>query len=88
MYSYAEVCNHAKIFSPSHVLAIGPIGSRNAFTTFYRDTDNEITVQCGCFNGKVDTFLQMVTEIHGNSKHASVYRAAAEIARLQINLEN
>ena len=85
--NYAIVCENAVVFSTKHVLVIGPIGSKDAFTTFYRDQDNKITVKCGCFLGKVDEFLQKVTETHGDNKHASVYRAAAEIAKLQMNLE-
>ena len=63
----AKVCGDAEVFSTSHVLVIGPVGSRNAFTTFYRDRDNEITVRCGCFLGKVDRFLEKVTRTHGKS---------------------
>ena len=84
----AEVCGDAKVFSASHVLVIGPIGSRNDFTTFYRDRDNEITVKCGCFLGKIDKFLEKVTRTHGNSKYALVYRAAVEVAKLQIDLSD
>ena len=65
---------------------IGAIGSRNDFTTFYRDRDNEITVRCGCFLGKIDRFLEKVTQTHGDSKDALVYRAAVEVAKLQIDL--
>lgn len=82
----AEVCGDAKVFSASHVLVIGAIGSRNDFTTFYRDKDNEITVKCGCFLGKIDRFLEKVTQTHGDSKYALVYRAAVEVAKLQIDL--
>ena len=88
----AEVCGNAKVwgnaevFSASHVLVIGAIGSRNDFTTFYRDKDNEITVKCGCFLGKIDRFLEKVTQTHGDSKYALVYRAAVEVAKLQIDL--
>ena len=82
----AEVWGNAEVFSASHVLVIGAIGSRNDFTTFYRDKDNEITVKCGCFLGKIDKFLQKVTETHGDSKYALVYRAAVEVAKLQIDL--
>ena len=82
----AEVYGNAEIFSASQVLTIGPIGSRNGFTTFYRDKDNEITVKCGCFLGKMEQFLEKVEQTHGDSKHGQVYRAAAEIARLQIDL--
>ena len=82
----AWVCGDAKVFSASHVLVIGAIGSRNDFTTFYRDKDNEITVKCGCFLGKIDRFLEKVTQTHGDFKYALVYRAAVEVAKLQIDL--
>lgn len=82
----AKVCDNAEIFLTSQVLTIGPIGSRNGFTTFYRDKDNEITVKCGCFLGKMERFLEKVEQTHGDSKYGQVYRAAAEIARLQIDL--
>ena len=82
----AKVCGNAEVFSASHVLVIGAIGSRDDFTTFFRDKDNEITVKCGCFLGKIDKFLEKVTQTHGDSKYALVYRAAVEVARLQIDL--
>ena len=86
VWGNAEVCGDAKVFSASHVLVIGAIGSRNDFTTFYRDKDNEITVKYGCFLGKIDRFLEKVTQTHGDSKYALVYRAAVEVAKLQIDL--
>ena len=86
VWGNAEVWGNAKVFSASHVLVIGAIGSRNDFTTFYRDKDGEITVKCGCFLGKIDKFLEKVTATHGNSKYALVYRAAVEVAKLQIDL--
>lgn len=82
----AEVCDEAEVFSARHVLVIGAIGSRDDFTTFYRDKENEITVKCGCFLGKMDKFLEKVTQTHGISNYALVYRAAVEVARLQIDL--
>ena len=69
-----------------HILVIGPAGSRNDFTTFFRDGDNEVTVKCGCFLGKVDKFLEKVAQTHKDNKYAVVYRAAAELAKLQIDL--
>ena len=82
----AKVWGNAKVFSARHVLVIGAMGSRDDFTTFFRDKDNEITVKCGCFLGKIDKFLEKVTQTHGDSKYALVYRAAVEVARLQIDL--
>ena len=86
VYGDAKVCGNAKVFSADHVLVIGAIGSRNDFTTFFRDKDNEITVKCGCFLGKIDKFLEKVTQTHKDTKHALVYRAAVEVAKLQIDL--
>ena len=86
VWGNAKVCGDAKVFSASHVLVIGAIGSRDDFTTFFRDKDNEITVKCGCFLGKIDKFLEKVTQTHGDSKYALVYRAVVEVARLQIDL--
>lgn len=40
----------------------------------------------GCFLGKIDKFLEKVTQTHGDSNYALVYRAAVEVARLQIDL--
>lgn len=66
------------------VLTIGPIGSRNDTTTFYKAQDNKIFVKCGCKNTDIDTWLNMVQKTHGDNKHAKAYRLAAQIARLQI----
>ena len=84
VYGNARVSGDAEVFSTRHVLVIGAIGSRDAFTTFYRDKDNEITVKCGCFSGKIDKFLEKVAQTHGDSKYAQVYKKAVELAKLQI----
>ena len=81
----ARVRGNAWVSSARHVLVVGPIGSRDEFTTFYRDRNNEITVKCGCFLGKIDVFLDKVADTHGDSKHATTYRAAAALAKLQID---
>ena len=86
VYGDAWICGSAKVFSTDHVLVIGAIGSRNDFTTFFRDKDNEITVKCGCFLGKIDKFLEKVTQTHKDTKHTLAYRTAVEVAKLQIDL--
>jgi carbonic anhydrase/acetyltransferase-like protein (isoleucine patch superfamily) len=82
----ANVSDNAKVFSPDQVLVIGAIGSRDDFITFYRDKDNEITVRHGNITGKIDKFSRMVEREQGNCKHGQTYRAAAELAKLQIDL--
>lgn len=83
----AVVKGNAEIYKKSHILTINPIGSRDATTTFFRDKDNEITVSCGCFLGKIDAFLEKVEETHGDNKHGKAYRLTAELAKIQIDLE-
>ena len=95
IYDNAEVCGNARLsgnadaFRTEHYLVMGPIGSRNAFTTFFRTKDGRITVVCGCFSGTIDEFLAKVKQTHGNSKHAKVYQAAVEVALAQFgDVEN
>ena len=82
----AEVFGNAEVYNTTHYMVVGPIGSRNEFTTFFRTKNFEIKVACGCFLGNIDEFLKKVEHTHGDSKHALVYKAAAELARLQIDL--
>lgn len=86
VWDNAQVCGNAEVLQVSHLLVIGPVGSRNSFTTFFRDKDNEITVKCGCFLGKIDRFLKKVHETHGENRFALVYRASVEVAKIHIDL--
>ena len=83
----AWVSGNAEVLKTTHIFVIGPAGSRNAYTTFYRDKDNEINVRCGCFCEKLDKFLKKVSETHGTSKYALVYQASVELAKMQIELK-
>ena len=83
----AWVSGNARVLKTTHIFVIGPAGSRNAYTTFYRDKDNEISVRCGCFCEKLDKFLKKVSETHGTSKYALVYQASVELAKMQIELK-
>lgn len=80
----AEVCGDAMVHRTNHVFLVGPIGSRNDSTTFYRNIDGQIDVKCGCFNGNIEVFLEKVTQTHENNQHASAYRAVAQVAKMQI----
>ena len=84
VYGNAEVYCDADVFRIEHYLVMGPIGSRNAFTTFFRTKDRKIKVICGCFFGTIDEFLAKVKLTHGDSKHAKVYQVAVEVALAQL----
>ena len=87
VYGNALVYGNARVYRIEHIMTFGPAGSRNGTTTFYRNKNNGISVTCGCFNGSIEDFLARVNETHGDNKHGQVYRAAAELAKLQIDLE-
>lgn len=49
-----------------HYLIIGPIGSRNDFTTFYPGTTKgEIIAHTGCFTNTIDEFKKSVSTTYG-----------------------
>ncbi len=83
---HADVCGNAEILQARHLLVIGPAGSRNSFTTFFRNKDNGITVKCGCFLGRINKFIEKVQETHGENRYALVYQAAVEVAKIHIDL--
>ena len=70
----------------SHYLVIGPLGSRDDFTTFFRTKHLTIGVKCGCFRGDIDQCFEAVEKTHGNNKYARAYKAAIALAKLQIDL--
>lgn len=87
VYGNAWVCGNAWVGSNGHWLQVGPIGSRNEYTTFFRAKDNAIAVACGCFCGSIDDFEARVREVHGdNSKYGKEYQLAIELAKCHIDL--
>lgn len=82
----AWVCGDAQVCEMSHYLTVGPIGSRNGFTTFFRTKDLEINVTCGCFHGNIEAFTKRVQKTHGDNDHAKRYGIAIELAKACINL--
>ena len=88
----AWVCGDARVYGDawvckmSHYLTVGPIGSRNGFTTFFRTKSLEINVTCGCFRGNIEAFAKQVQETHGDNDHAKHYMMAVEMAKAKIDL--
>lgn len=84
VYGDAEVYGNAKVYGDADYLVIGPIGSRNDITTFFKTANNDIKVSCGCFTGNIEEFLEKVNETHGNNNYAKEYKTAVEIAKIHI----
>jgi hypothetical protein len=83
VYGNARVCDGAQVYGNFDVLTVGPVGSRNDSTTFFR-TERGISVVCGCFVGTLDEFAAKVTESHGDNEHAKAYELAIELAKVRI----
>lgn len=84
VYDDARVFGDAEISIITDVFIIGPAGSRDDFTTFYKNQSNGISVKCGCFDGSIEDFENAVKKTHGDNKHAKVYLSAAHTAKIQI----
>lgn len=89
LYGSAEVCGDTVVYghvrvsdgvlkSPSDYIMVGPIGSRDAFTTFNLSSG---TVQTGCFKGTLDEFEKAVEETHKGDEYAVEYNTVVEFFR-------
>ena len=81
----ARVCGDAEVCSDADHLVVGPIGSRRAYTTFYRRKDGTTMVVCGCFHDTLGAFKLRVCDIHGDNVHGKAYRAAIQLAETVMN---
>ena len=81
----ARVCGNAWVCGDADYLNIGPIGSRDDFTTFYRCKDGTTMVVCGCFHNTIDAFEKRVKYVHHGTSHESAYLAAIACARARVN---
>ena len=93
VYGDAQVYGDATITRCMHIqktrdyLTVGPVGSRNDFTTFAKDQNGNVAVSCGCFYGTLDEFSEKVGATHENSKFGVEYRAAIELAKAHFTEE-
>ena len=93
VYGNAQVHGNAVITGCMHIqktrdyLTVGPVGSRNDFTTFAKDQNGNVAASCGCFYGTLDEFSEKVGATHGNSNFGAEYRAAIELAKAHFTEE-
>lgn len=83
----AELSRNANIGSGSGYIVIGPIGSRDGYTTIYRTQDvDSVRIHCGCFNGTPDEFFKKVCETHPQS--SVYYKQYTTLVNAAINILN
>ena len=83
VYGNALVSGNAQVCGTRHYLNLGPIGSRDGYTTIYRDKNKKAIVVCGCFHGDLDGFERAVHKTHAGTKYEAEYMALIQLARLR-----
>lgn len=97
IYGDAEVCGggyeiynlkfgkDASITGSASFIHVGPLGSRNDYTTFYRSKSGGIIVRCGCFNNTIEKFEEAVRETHkANELYLNQYMDTIEFAKKRL----
>ena len=83
VYDNARVSGNALVCDTRHYLNLGPVGSRDGYTTIYRDKNKKAIVVCGCFHGDLDSFERAVHKTHAGTKYEAEYMALIQLARLR-----
>ena len=85
VYGNARVCDNAIVYDTKDYCIITGFGSRLSTTTFFRCKDDEIRVNCGCFNGTLDEFRDKVKETHKDNKYAKEYLLAIDMVKVHFS---
>ena len=83
---YAIINDCAYITNTNDVIVIGPIRSRNRFTTFYKTRMHDIWVSCGCFHGSLTDFEKEVKETHSGTDHETFYLETIKLVKVLFDL--
>ena len=83
VFGNAQVFSNAWVYGTRHYLNLGPIGSRDGYTTIYRDKNRKAMVICGCFSGNLDDFERAVHKTHAGTKYEAEYMVLIQLARLR-----
>ena len=84
IYSNAVLGDNVIIEKNTDWFTVGPIGSRNGFTTFALNKDKSIYVFCGCFHDNIDEFEKAVEKTHKGTKYEEEYKLAIALAKKKI----
>lgn len=80
------ISNNADISSDRDYLYIKGIGSENRSTTVFKESDGDIHVDCGCFNGALNEFESKVKDSHGDNLYGKEYLAYIQVIKIHFGL--
>jgi hypothetical protein len=61
------------------------VGSRQAQTTIYWTTKEDVQIKCGCWKGDITQFEDRVKKVHANTSHLQPYLKQIELFKLLVN---
>ena len=85
IYGNAWVFGDAQVCGDGDYTTIKGFGTVFRTTTFFRCKDDEIRVNCGCFNGTLDEFRDKVKETHKDNKYAKEYLLAIDMIKVHFS---
>lgn len=85
VYGNAKVCGEAQVRGDADYACVKGFGSEFRNTTFFRTTNGNIGVKCGCFYGALDAFREKVKETHGDTKYAKEYLMIADLMKMHFD---
>lgn len=80
----AQISGNALVDCTNKLITISPIGSESGVLTAFKQKDNSIMVNRGCFTGVLDTFSEAVSKKHGDNEHGQIYKLAIEMIKLRL----
>lgn len=78
---HAIILSDALIKSSFDYATISGFGHIGRNTTFFRLSNGDIGVKCGCFYGTLGEFRKKVVETHGNTHYAEEYLMIADLMK-------
>ena len=78
VYGDAKVSDNAEVSGDADYALVKGFGTEFRCTTFYRDKNKKIMVNCGCFHGDLEAFRKQVKETR-SGKIAKEYLMIADL---------
>jgi hypothetical protein len=82
----ARIDGMAEITCSDDYCVFQSFGSARRSTTVYRQLDGAIRINCGCFHGDLDEFIEAVEKTHGETHYGDEYRAIIKVIKIRFNL--
>ena len=83
----AKVSDNAEVSGDADYALVKGFGTEFRYTTFYRDKNKKIMVNCGCFHGDLEAFRKQVKETR-SGKIAKEYLMIADLMEYHFTSED